>query len=380
MIVWGGYSGPWLNTGGIYDPELDTWTPTSTEGAPTRRTGHYAVWTGRKMIIWGGHEQTNYVGVYKGSGSQYDPVTDSWAPTSGINAPTMRNFQEAYSFYRPTVWTGSQMIIWGGKNRTTTFGDGAMFTPDPVSSCSGDCYQEGSSPLYAQDLPIGTERQGPDSTTLTLQYANGSSGFKIWKERGGSRILNATGLVANGWQKQLVRRGDSFSATDFTTEANIAGRVCPTHVFLSHSTMTATGRCLYYDGGNAAQLLNSDGGTETEDWLQDWNRVASGKGILGSYYEGNIKTCSDKGMRLPTMYESTMDKPLSNLPTGDSLSSDPTWAGSTNGVPEAPGGVRSWTASGAGLTFHYWVWSGANSAGYYFGHTTGPLTVRCVLP
>ena len=32
----------------------DTWTATSTTNAPVRRAGHTAVWTGSEMIVWGG--------------------------------------------------------------------------------------------------------------------------------------------------------------------------------------------------------------------------------------------------------------------------------------------------------------------------------------
>src|SRR5437870_3030856 len=32
----------------------DTWTATSTTNAPTARSGHTAVWTGSEMIVWGG--------------------------------------------------------------------------------------------------------------------------------------------------------------------------------------------------------------------------------------------------------------------------------------------------------------------------------------
>jgi N-acetylneuraminic acid mutarotase len=129
MIVWGGYNGGWLNTGGVYTPSSDSWSATTTTNAPTARTGHYAVWSGTQMIIWGGSEQRNNATLYKGSGSQFNPSTNSWAPTSGVNAPVMRNFQEAYSFYMPTIWTGTQMIIWGGKYGSTYFNSGAMFTP-----------------------------------------------------------------------------------------------------------------------------------------------------------------------------------------------------------------------------------------------------------
>ena len=55
MIVWGGYDGNvYLNTGGRYNPGTDSWTATSTTNAPTARGFHTAVWTGSEMIVWGG--------------------------------------------------------------------------------------------------------------------------------------------------------------------------------------------------------------------------------------------------------------------------------------------------------------------------------------
>ena len=44
-----------LNTGGRYNPSTDSWTATSTINAPTARDYHTAVWTGTEMIVWGGY-------------------------------------------------------------------------------------------------------------------------------------------------------------------------------------------------------------------------------------------------------------------------------------------------------------------------------------
>ena len=38
-------------SGGCID---DTWTPTALTNAPTARADHTAVWTGSEMIVWGG--------------------------------------------------------------------------------------------------------------------------------------------------------------------------------------------------------------------------------------------------------------------------------------------------------------------------------------
>jgi hypothetical protein len=60
MILWGGgtpfdFFLPIYNTGAIYDPVGNTWTPTSSQNAPSEHAGHTAVWTGTFMIVWGGY-------------------------------------------------------------------------------------------------------------------------------------------------------------------------------------------------------------------------------------------------------------------------------------------------------------------------------------
>ena len=62
------------------------WTPTSSVGAPIARRDHSAVWTGSKMIVWGGYGLAGY----EQTGGLYDPATDSWAPMSAVNAPVGR--------------------------------------------------------------------------------------------------------------------------------------------------------------------------------------------------------------------------------------------------------------------------------------------------
>jgi N-acetylneuraminic acid mutarotase len=105
MIVWGGYDGnSAVNTGGRYDPITDSWTVTTTTNAPAARNSHTAVWTGSEMIIWGG---SGIGGPFVNSGGRYNSATNSWIATSTANAPTPRYLHTA-------VWTGSEMIVWGG--------------------------------------------------------------------------------------------------------------------------------------------------------------------------------------------------------------------------------------------------------------------------
>ena len=43
-----------LNTGARYNPSTNAWTAIPTAGAPAGRDAHVAVWTGSQMIVWGG--------------------------------------------------------------------------------------------------------------------------------------------------------------------------------------------------------------------------------------------------------------------------------------------------------------------------------------
>ena len=127
MIVWGGegpFIGP-LNTGGRYNPSTDSWTATSTTNAPTARFGHRAVWTGSEMIIWGGDNY--YIGSFN-TGGRYNPCTNRWTATSISNAPSARTGHTA-------VWTGSEMIIWGGVINTPPFvaNTGGRYNPSTDS-------------------------------------------------------------------------------------------------------------------------------------------------------------------------------------------------------------------------------------------------------
>src|SRR5436190_524990 len=99
-------------------PCTDQWAGTSTFGAPTARYTHTAVWTGSEMIVWGGLN----AGVFN-TGGRYNPSTDSWTATSTTNAPAARQVPTA-------VWTGREMIVWGGAdNGAIPLNTGGRYNP-----------------------------------------------------------------------------------------------------------------------------------------------------------------------------------------------------------------------------------------------------------
>jgi N-acetylneuraminic acid mutarotase len=115
MIVWSGYGNLYEQTGGRYNPSADSWVATTTTNAPVGRQYHTAVWTGSAMIVWGGVRYASSV-ENQDTGGRYDPATDSWVETSTTDTPSARNSHTA-------VWTGSEMLIWGG-NSTGEFQNG----------------------------------------------------------------------------------------------------------------------------------------------------------------------------------------------------------------------------------------------------------------
>jgi hypothetical protein len=125
MIVWGGrvFDGSSThvsNTGGRYNPGTNSWTTTSTTGAPTARERHTAVWTGSQMIVWGG---TDINGNDLNTGGRYcappslvttNPATNVTSSSATLNGSVDPNgLTTTVDFqYGPTIsyghTTGSQ--------------------------------------------------------------------------------------------------------------------------------------------------------------------------------------------------------------------------------------------------------------------------------
>jgi len=96
-----------------YDPATDAWSTVSDVPVPK---GCYegtdkAVWTGEELILWGI------------SNAAYDPATDAWRKLpdppggAGDGGPSV------------VVWTGTQMLGWGGGCCDQQIAGGAAYTP-----------------------------------------------------------------------------------------------------------------------------------------------------------------------------------------------------------------------------------------------------------
>ena len=230
MIVWGGYDTNFndVNTGGRYNPGTNSWTATTTSNAPTARDSHTAIWTGSEMVVWGGFDNFNFADL--NTGGRYNPNTNTWTPTSLNSVPDARENHSA-------VWTGSEMIVWGGFNEDLfeDFNTGGRYNPNTDSWTAtsnvapearenhtavwtgSDMIIWGGSTFFSQDFDTGgkynpgtnswtstSTTNVPDARTLHTTVWTGSE-MIVWGGTGGFPFggdLNSGGRydpVTNSW-------------------------------------------------------------------------------------------------------------------------------------------------------------------------------------
>lgn len=123
ILVWGGQDTTGaLNTGAQLLLDINgvptAWASMSTLNAPLVRSGHSMVWTGQKLLVWGGAGGGNYLA----DGGIYDPATDSWSSLNTTNGPAARSAHG-------TVWSGQEMLVFGGESYLGTLSDGGAYDP-----------------------------------------------------------------------------------------------------------------------------------------------------------------------------------------------------------------------------------------------------------
>ncbi len=125
VILWGGCCGPGGRgsraSGAVYDIARDEWRPVD-RGPLVNRFHHTAVWTGEEMIVWGGYDGHRL----RNDGAAYEPRSGRWRMMAAAPLAARR--------YHTAVWTGSEMIVWGGSKpledeRERTLSDGAAYNP-----------------------------------------------------------------------------------------------------------------------------------------------------------------------------------------------------------------------------------------------------------
>ncbi len=244
MIVWGGYSygpsGILFNSGGRYDPVTDAWTPTSTSaGVPDPRWARTAIWTGVEMIVWGGNQWEGNSEIFLNSGGRYDPARDAWTPTSvGSGSAESRTSHSA-------VWTGVEMIVWGGQGATGYLATGARYDP----------WQDAWT-------PTSTGAGLPSPRAGHAAVWSGSE-MIVWAGRDGTNVLNTGG--------RYDPAGDAWTPTSVAS--------APPAVWLPAAVWTGA-RMIVWGGVLADDNTAVDTGGSYDPSTDTWQRAATGADSL----------------------------------------------------------------------------------------------------
>ena len=303
MIVWGGhyYSGSdyYLNTGGLYDPAAGTWAAITTTSVPSARSKHVAVWTSSKMLVWGG-----YIGVLGGymsftrTGGLYDPSANNWTATSLLNVPVERQNHKA-------VWTGNSMIVWGGDVNGYS---GYSYL------CSGGVYYVDFSP----SPPITS--QPPDSSSCDNVIISIPASYTSYQwNLGGSPISGATSntyiATISGSYTVSVTDSNGCSGTSEPEIVNI-------HPCMNNNTATDVSGCtdngVLIEWDTPASWGDGGTGTRTFEVLRDEESIVSAlpedagsyldlSGTNGTTYLYRVKAINGQGSSVTTEGASVMD-------------------------------------------------------------------------
>ncbi|MGI8983933.1 MAG: Kelch repeat-containing protein [Acidimicrobiales bacterium] len=142
LLVWGGEScagaacpndrAPHLGDGAAYNVANDAWRKLADSPLPNREAAA-TVWTGTEMLVWGGTTGQTLLA----DGAAYDPAEDTWRPLAA--SPLSPRTGSA------AAWTGREMVVWGGSDTA----DGAAYDP------AADRWRPiATGPLTGRSLPV----------------------------------------------------------------------------------------------------------------------------------------------------------------------------------------------------------------------------------
>ena len=259
MIVWGGYvDDVVVATGGVYSPSTDSWVATTAVSAPSARGGHTAVWTGDRMIVWGGRDAD---GNSLSSGQAYFPDANggSWFPISSSNAPAARAWHTA-------VWTGTEMIVWGGEASSgVPFADGAAYNPAlnswrPVSAANAPAMRVGHGSVWAGN------RMAIWGGAL-VSAATGNDNFENASELSAVSLANNSDATAQAGEPGYYYSSSASKSLWWKWTAKKSGTVNVSTVGSSFDTLLSV-----YTGNTVSALSlvgdNDDSGGDGASWLQ----------------------------------------------------------------------------------------------------------------
>jgi hypothetical protein len=322
----------------------DTWTPTSIIGAPDGRQFHTAVWTGSEMIVWGGSNNAN---GDLNTGGRYNPATDSWTATRTTNAPASRHFHTA-------VWTGTEMIVWGGSHNSTDLDTGGRYNPGTDSWAA-------TSTTNAPEIRVlhtavwtgnemivwggagGSDRGGRYSPTTDSWIATSTTNAPE-PRYGHTAVWTGSEMIVWGGQgtNNVLNNGGRYNPGTDTWTATSATNA-PAARF-AHTAVWTGSEMIVWGGGNREDELNTGGrynpGTDT------WTATSTTNGPDGRFYHTAVWTSDEMIVWGGYFYDGGGNQYLLNTGTRYNPGTDSWIATSIANVP-------------AGRTYHTAIWTGS---------------------
>jgi len=158
-----------------YNPSTNTWRTLPPSGL-TPRQGAVAVWTGSQLVVWGG---LNYdlTSVYD-DGARLDPATDTWRrlPVAPVPARGLAG----------AAWSGREVLLWGGEIGRSMQARSAL---GAASVGQGAAYDPATNAWTV--LPAAPSYPPPATNGPTRSADQRAGGFAVWT---GTAVVLVGGL------------------------------------------------------------------------------------------------------------------------------------------------------------------------------------------
>jgi N-acetylneuraminic acid mutarotase len=122
-----------VNVAAAYDPGANSWRRLSPPGPTGSFLGYSSVWTDKEMLVWG-----------QGTREAFNPSTNRWRQLPGTRLLAV------HDGFGLVVWTGRELIGWGGGCCGDAFSDGVAYSP-----ASNSWRALAGSPLAGSQHPVG---------------------------------------------------------------------------------------------------------------------------------------------------------------------------------------------------------------------------------
>ncbi len=265
--------------------EYGTWTQTWLD-LPEAREWHTAVWTGTEMIVWGGVGN----GGSMRNGARYDPATDTWQMLGLAGAPAARSRHAA-------VWTGEEMVVWGGDLGRGEFArSGARYSPvsdtwTAMSAQGAPSARHSHSAISAEDMVVvwggwdGDSELG-DGAVYSLasdSWSPISSLNSPSPRRDHSAVWTGTEMIVWGGGWPVTRSGGRYDPGTDTWSATSENGGCP-RARARHTAVWTGSEMIVWGGSEPWSPPIGDGG-RYQPATDSWVIVGGGGNAPEGRYE-----------------------------------------------------------------------------------------------